>query len=83
MILIPTGQAPHKEIEGDPGGEVRLRMTEAAVADDDRFEVSSIEVERDEPSYTARTLALLHERYPGREFVFVLEIGRASCRERV
>ena len=32
LILVPTGTAPHKRIEPEPGAAVRLEMTAAAVA---------------------------------------------------
>ena len=32
VLLMATGQAPHKEIEDDPGAEVRLEMTRLAAA---------------------------------------------------
>ena len=52
VILVPTGQAPHKRIADDPGPEARMEMTRLAAADDDRFSVSALEVEREGPSYT-------------------------------
>ena len=56
VVLVPTGRAPHKEIEDDPGAGVRLEMTRLAVGDDERFAVSELETSRDEPSFTYRTL---------------------------
>ena len=56
---MPTGEAPHKRIADDPGREQRLAMTRLAAADDSRFSVSTLEVERDGPSYTYETLELL------------------------
>ena len=35
VILVPTGQAPHKRIADDPGREPRMEMTRLAAADDD------------------------------------------------
>lgn len=78
MILVPTGVAPHKEIEADPGAEVRLRMTELAAAEDDRFEVSSIEVDRPGHSYTVETLTALREQWPESEFYFLLGADAAA-----
>ncbi len=61
VILVPTGEAPHKRIADDPGREQRLAMTRLAAADDPRFSVSTLEVEREGPSYTYETLELLAE----------------------
>ncbi|HEX6601494.1 MAG TPA: adenylyltransferase/cytidyltransferase family protein, partial [Solirubrobacterales bacterium] len=59
VVLVPTGHAPHKRIADDPGREVRMEMTRLAAADDDRFSVSSLEVDREGPSYTYETLEAL------------------------
>jgi nicotinate-nucleotide adenylyltransferase len=72
VVLMPTGEAPHKRILDDPGKEQRLAMTRLAAADDPRFSVSSLEVERDGPSYTYETLELLAGERPDNELVFVM-----------
>jgi len=72
VILMPTGEAPHKRIVDDPGREQRLAMTRLAAADDARFSVSSLEVERDGPSYTYETLELLASERDQTELVFVM-----------
>lgn len=72
VILVPTGEAPHKRIAADPGRELRMTMTRLAAADDSRFSVSSLEVDREGPSYTYETLGLLAEQRPETELVFVM-----------
>ena len=72
VILVPTGQAPHKRIVDDPGPEVRVEMTRLAAADDERFSVSALEVEREGPSYTYETLEALAEERADTELVFVM-----------
>jgi nicotinate-nucleotide adenylyltransferase len=85
VVLVPTGQAPHKRIVDDPGGEVRMVMTRLAAADDDRFSVSALEVEREGPSYTYETLEALAEERADTELVFVMgadaAVGLESWRE--
>ena len=85
VVLVPTGQAPHKTIVDDPGRELRLAMTRLAAADDPRFSVSTLEVERDGPSYTYETLELLGRERGDRELVFVMgadaAVGLESWRE--
>ena len=46
VLLVTTGEAPHKEIEDDPGAEVRLEMTRRAAEGEAGVEASAIEVER-------------------------------------
>ncbi len=72
VILVPTGEAPHKRIAEDPGRDVRMAMTRLAAADDPRFSVSAIEVEREGPSYTYETLEVLAEERAETELVFVM-----------
>lgn len=79
VLLMPVGQAPHREVEGDPGPDVRLRLCERAVAGDPRFEVSRAEVDRAGPSYTADTLRLLAESSPGDELTVILGADQASA----
>jgi nicotinate-nucleotide adenylyltransferase len=85
VVLVPTGHAPHKRIADDPGREVRMEMTRLAAADDDRFTVSALEVEREGPSYTYETLMALAEERADTEMVFVMgadaAVGLESWRE--
>ena len=72
VLLIPVGVAPHREIDPEPGAEVRLEMVRLAVADDELLEASDVEVGRDEPSWTFRTLELLHDHRPGDEITLLM-----------
>lgn len=85
VILVPTGQAPHKRIVDDPGRELRMAMTRLAAADDPRFSVSSLEVDREGPSYTYETLEMLADERGETELVFVMgadaAVGLESWRE--
>lgn len=85
VVLVPTGEAPHKRIHDDPGRELRLAMTRLAAADDSRFTVSTLEVERDGPSYTYETLELLAREKGEPDLVFVMgadaAVGFESWRE--
>jgi nicotinate-nucleotide adenylyltransferase len=85
VVLVPTGEAPHKRIHDDPGRELRLAMTRLAAADDSRFTVSTLEVEREGPSYTYETLELLAREKGESDLVFVMgadaAVGFESWRE--
>ena len=82
VVFVPTGQAPHREIEEDPGGDVRLELCEAAIDGDERFEVSRMELDRQGPSYTADTLAALHEGSPDDELFLLLGGDQAASLAR-
>ncbi len=85
VVLMPTGEAPHKRIADDPGRELRLAMSRLAASDDSHFTVSTLEVERDGPSYTCETLEMLASERGDAELVFVMgadaAIGLESWRE--
>lgn len=85
VVLMPTGEAPHKRIADDPGREQRLAMTRLAAADDARFSVSTLEVDREGPSYTYETLELLAGERGDTDLVFVMgadaALGLESWRE--
>ena len=70
--MIPAGVAPHREIDPEPGADVRLEMVRLAAEGDDLLEASDVEVARDEPSWTFRTLELLHEARPGDEITLLM-----------
>jgi nicotinate-nucleotide adenylyltransferase len=78
VLLMVTGQAPHKEIEDDPGAEVRLEMARLAADGEEGLEASGLEVERDEVSYSYRTLELLAESEPEQERFFLLGADMAA-----
>src|SRR4051794_41945475 len=73
-----TGRAPHKEIEDDPGAEVRLEMARLAADGEGGVEPSDLEVARDEVSYSYRTLELLVEQDSEREVYFLLGADMAA-----
>jgi nicotinate-nucleotide adenylyltransferase len=72
VLLVPTGVAPHKRIEPDPGLEVRLEMAHRAAAGVATLSVSELETARQGPSYTYRTLELLLEERPDADLVLLL-----------
>jgi nicotinate-nucleotide adenylyltransferase len=64
VLFVPAAQPPHKPDRTISAVEHRLAMVEAAVAGNPAFEVSRIEVDRDGPSYTVDTLAVLRDGDP-------------------
>ncbi len=72
VLLIPARIPPHKPVEHEPGAEHRSELCRLAVAGDERFAVSDLELARDGPSYTVDTLCELHARAPRDELVLIL-----------
>jgi nicotinate-nucleotide adenylyltransferase len=79
VVFMPVGEAPHRDIPSDPGPEARLEMVELAVADDERFETSRIELDREGPSYTADTLEQLAKESPDDELFLILGGDQAAA----
>ncbi|MGP0050948.1 MAG: nicotinate-nucleotide adenylyltransferase [Solirubrobacteraceae bacterium] len=72
VTLIPARVPPHKPFEEEPGPHHRLELCRLAVSDDDRFDVSDIELHRDGPSYTVDTLDVLRSNAPDNELVLIV-----------
>jgi nicotinate-nucleotide adenylyltransferase len=72
VTLIPARIPPHKEVPDEPGPEVRLELCRLAVAGDDRFTVSDMELAREGPSYTVDTLEALKSKAPDSEHFLIL-----------
>ena len=59
VLFVPAGSPPHKPGVAITPGADRLAMVELAIAGNDRFVASRIELDRDGPSYTVDTLEAL------------------------
>ena len=72
VLFVPARIPPHKPVEHEPGPEHRLEMCRVAVADDERFAVSDMELQREGPSFTVDTLRRLSIQAPQDELVLIL-----------
>jgi nicotinate-nucleotide adenylyltransferase len=72
VVLMPVAVPPHKEAREDPGAAARLELCRLAVADDERFEVSTLEIERGGASFTVDTLRELHDVEPEHDLTFIV-----------
>lgn len=79
VVWVPVGDPPHRTLEADPGAEARLTMCEYAIAADERFRLSRVEVDRGGKSYTVDTLKSFAERDPERELVLILGGDQAAA----
>ena len=72
VLLIPAGDPPHKARTGATAAQ-RLRMLQLAVEDRPGLRVDAMELERDGPSWTIDTVAMLRERHgPRRPIAWVV-----------
>jgi nicotinate-nucleotide adenylyltransferase len=79
VLFVPAARPPHRELEDDPGPEVRLELVELAIAGDERFAVSGLELDREGPSYTVDTLRELRSRRPDDELFLLLGGDQAAA----
>ncbi len=79
VLLMPAQTPPHKLGKEITPTERRLAMTIAAAAEDDRLEVSTLDLQSDEPSYTSSLLQRMRAQHPGEELTFI--IGADSLRD--
>jgi len=77
VLFIPAHAPPHKRSRAISPAAIRLEMLEAAIGDDARFGVDTLELERKGISYTADTLRQLREREPRGELYLLLGTDQA------
>ncbi|HYE12689.1 MAG TPA: nicotinate-nucleotide adenylyltransferase [Patescibacteria group bacterium] len=63
VIFIPAGRPPHKQLQSITDAEHRYRMTILATSSNPNFEVSRIEVDKDELTYTIDTVKDMRRIY--------------------
>lgn len=79
ILFVPSKKPVHKEIEENISGEDRYRMIQYAIEGNSGFEVSRIELDREDPSYTIITIRDLQLSSP--EDAFYLIIGMDSLND--
>ncbi len=73
LWLVVSPLNPLKQNSGNLlSDEARLSLARMAVGETERLMVSDIEMRLPRPSYMVRTLRILHEAYPSKEFVLVI-----------
>lgn len=78
VVFVPAGSPWQKDDRAVSAAEDRYRMTELAIAEDDDFVASRVEVDRDGPSYTVETLERLAAEAGDRELVLILGADAAA-----
>ena len=72
VIFVPAGYQWRKADPAMAAAGERCEMVRLAIAGQPQFEISTLEVEREGPSYSDVTLEVLQEKRPGAELVFIL-----------
>ena len=72
VLLVPVRIPPHKELEMEPGAELRFELCQAACEGEEGISASRVEIDRDGPSYTVDTLTAILEAEPETEITLLL-----------
>lgn len=72
LLFIPTALPPHKTANYLASKEDRVNMLKLALEDNERYEISTIEFEREGKSYTYDTLLELKKIYPDATFYLII-----------
>ncbi len=72
VLFMPAAQPPHKQGEVVTSAADRLLMTRLAIAGDDAFELTLIEMERSGPSYTIDSVVELRTLYGDEADLFLV-----------
>ena len=71
VVFVPTSKPWQKDDRTVTPAEIRYLMTVIATADDPRFTVSRVDIDRGGPTYTIDTLRDLHAERPDAELYFI------------
>ncbi len=80
VIFMPARQPPHKQRSALAPAADRLQMLRLAIADNPFFELSTLEFERQEPSYTLLTVRRLRQTL-GSDSILFLMLGSDSIHD--
>ena len=79
LLYVPAADPPHKQDEEKTLVEHRLAMLSLAVANNPRFAVSRVDIDRPGPHYSVDMVHLIQTEYPDADIYFV--IGGDSLRD--
>jgi nicotinate-nucleotide adenylyltransferase len=79
VLFVPTGNPPHKADQDVSANADRLAMLQRAIAGNPSFAISTLELDRAGPSYTADLLTMLQAEMPDTQLVFLM--GEDSLRD--
>jgi nicotinate-nucleotide adenylyltransferase len=70
--FMPNQEPPHKKKSDAVKNDDRLHMLQLAIGDNHAFQIQSIELEREGPSYTVETMKLINDEFPDHQFFFII-----------
>jgi len=80
ILIMPAADPPHKQDRQIVSAKHRITMVELAIADNPKFVLSRLDVDRSGPHYTADTIRLLQKSLGAETQIFFL-MGLDSLRD--
>ena len=72
VVFIPAAISPHKLARAPSPAKVRVDMLRAALADEARFSLDDLEIEREGPSYSVETVEQVMRSNPDARFIYLI-----------
>jgi nicotinate-nucleotide adenylyltransferase len=72
VLWVVTPNPPHKTGRMITPLAVRLKLVEAAICQDDQFEISRVEIDRPGPHYSVDTVKLLGQAFQGADLFYLM-----------
>ncbi len=72
ILFVPAAQSPHKLGRATASAGARWEMLSAAIAGEDAFSASRLELDRPPPSYSVETVEQLHGEIRDAQFFFLV-----------
>ncbi len=72
IIFIPSGTPAYKNLDSVIDASHRYEMTRLAIEDNEKFDISDIDIRREGNTYTVDTLQVLKDEMPDSELYFIL-----------
>ena len=72
VLWVLTPSPPHKEDRDISPLEQRKQLLLDAITQDDRFELSNVDINREEPHYAVDTVLILKEQFPHSKLIYLM-----------
>lgn len=72
VLIMPTKNPYYKKISKQITDQTRIDMVKLAIADNPHFIFSDLELQKEEMSYTAKTLSQLKKEHPTTDYFFLM-----------
>jgi len=72
ILFVPVGDHPFKHANTRNGVNPRVEMLALAIEGNEYFSISTVDIDRPGPHYSADTVAIIQQQYPEAQLYFVM-----------